>query len=46
MDWSEQIKTEITTMAGGEAYYDLEELYQAIKERLLEELKEEFEGGN
>ena len=34
MDWTEQIKTKITNMAGGESHYDLEDLYQAIKKRL------------
>jgi len=37
MDWTEQIKTEITSMAGGESHYDLEDLYQAIKKRLKTE---------
>ena len=37
MDWTEQIKTKITNMAGGESHYDLEDLYQAIKKRLKTE---------
>lgn len=32
------IKTEDKGMAGGETYYDIEELYQAFKERLTNEL--------
>ena len=43
MDWEEQIKTEVTNMAGGNSYYDLEDLYQAIKERLLREIEDNYE---
>jgi hypothetical protein len=29
-------------MAGGESYYDLEDLYQAFKERILKELRDDL----
>jgi hypothetical protein len=43
MDWTDQIKVDVSGMSGGESYYDFEDLYQAFKERFLEELKHETE---
>ena len=33
------IETENCGMSGGTSYYDIEDLYQAFKERIIEELK-------
>ena len=43
MDWTEQIKAESVGCVVGESYYDLEDLYQAIKERLLREIEDNYE---
>jgi len=40
MEWDNCVKTENFGMAGGYSYYTMEDIYQAIKERLVKELNE------
>ena len=36
--FDQNIETDNSGMAGGTSYYDIEDLYQAFKERLIKEL--------
>lgn len=40
MKWDDCIMAEMSGMAGGESYYSFEDIYQAIKERLMKEVQE------